>query len=143
MDGDPGRNEVVPIEGRAVRAAVTAAEILGAAYAAVCVVWISVGRAADSVVLRRIMAAVPPFTTGSYLVAAAATLSLWADRSLIRRVLMCGIWSFMALFPLIGLMGSYGLADLLIYAPHLVLIAVAVPAVRRSLSAFSDRTGER
>lgn len=94
-----------------------------------CWVWIDTdSRFLETVLVNRLL---NPFTTGAYLMGIAMMLHYAAFRGIPGRLLMSILYLYMFVFSLVGVMGMEEWKDLLIYAPHPVIVTLTVIIVVR------------
>ncbi|MGI6211390.1 MAG: hypothetical protein ACOYJJ_02270 [Anaerovoracaceae bacterium] len=102
-------------------------------------VWIdSDSRFLEAVIVNRLL---NPFTTGAYLMGIAMMLHYAVFRGVPGRLLMSILYLYMFVFSLVGVMGVEEWKDLLIYAPHPVIVILTVIIVVRQYR--KARAGER
>ena len=102
-------------------------------YFASYMYWIFAVLDTDNHLLSKLFVKVNPMTIGTYYMGISMILHLIAFKNPIGRCVICIPYILSVIVSLIAVMGMTGWSDLIMYAPHIVIISVAITIIVKQI----------
>ena len=102
-------------------------------YFASYMYWIFAVLDMDNHLLSKLFVKVNPMTIGTYYMGISMILHLIAFKNPIGRCVICIPYILSVIVSLIAVMGMTGWSDLIMYAPHIVIISVAITIIVKQI----------
>lgn len=102
-------------------------------YFASYMYWIFAVLDMDNHLLSKLFVKVNPMTIGTYCIGISMILHLIAFKNPIGRCVICIPYILSVIVSLIAVMGMTGWSDLIMYAPHIVIISVAITIIVKQI----------
>lgn len=118
---------------RVIRIISALLDVIALMYFALYMYWILAVLDMDNHPLSVLFIKINPMTIGTYFIGISMILHLLAFRNSVGRCIICIPYILSVIVSLIAVMGMTGWSDLIMYAPHIVIISVAITIIVKQI----------